>query len=48
MLSKIFTISARGLCRTMPRLPRMPLMNANRFAFTSSSDPTQVALLEEV
>lgn len=47
MLSKIFAISARGLWRSSPW--RLPALTAPlRRGFTSSSDPTQVALLEEV
>lgn len=48
MLSKIFSISARGLYRAIPLRAQVPLVRYSRFTFTSSSDPTQVALLEEV
>lgn len=46
MLSKLFTLSARTLTRPLTHM-KVPVVR-NYFAFTSSSDPTQVALLEEV
>jgi acyl carrier protein len=48
MLSKIFTISTRALYRTVPTWRAVSLNTYLRRTFTSSSDPTQAALLEEV
>jgi NADH dehydrogenase (ubiquinone) 1 alpha/beta subcomplex 1, acyl-carrier protein len=48
MLSKIFAISTRGLTRRLPLWHSAALTTPLRRSFTSSSDPTQVALLEEV
>jgi hypothetical protein len=48
MLARIFTLSASNLCKGFKIANRRAFLPANRFLFTSSSDSTQVALLEEV
>jgi NADH dehydrogenase (ubiquinone) 1 alpha/beta subcomplex 1 len=48
MLNKIFTLTTRNLTRRLPLWHAPALTTPMRRTFTSSSDPTQVALLEEV
>jgi hypothetical protein len=48
MLRKIFTLSGRNIYKGFRIVNRTPFVPLNRFVFTSSSDSTQVALLEEV
>lgn len=47
MLRKIFTLSANTVTQQLKIINRIPIYT-NKFSFTSSSDSTQVGLLEEV
>ena len=47
MLRKIFTLSANTITHQVKIASRIPIYT-NKFSFTSSSDSTQVGLLEEV
>lgn len=49
MLRKIFTLSLRSVPTSYKLANRLPFLTpATRYSFTSSSDSTQIALLEEV